>query len=906
MKPAVYHVISHTHWDREWYLTFEQFRVRLVDLIDNLLQLLDEDPDFKHFHLDGQTIIIEDYLAVHPHQKERLERHIRSGRILIGPWYLQNDTFLTSGEATIRNLQRGIITSRDIHEEMKVGYLPDQFGNISQLPQILSGFGIRHAVFGRGYDIRKHSGQEFVWEGADGSRVNAIFLQNWYNNAQRFPEHPEKAKSTLEWAKIRIDSYRKTSHYLLMNGVDHLEAQENLSGILAGLRRTMQDGEQLLHSTLPEYADAVAGELTDPYVRAGEMREGGDYLILAGTLSSRVYLKQANVAAQDLLEKWLEPLYLWNQLAGMGTYDMEYMDFLWKELMKNHPHDSICGCSQDRVHEQMMDRYAAVTEAGEELYAKQSSLIVGQIDRRGLEVDDQLLVVFNPAPLPASRWLEAQIDFLEEDGVADFKLEDSSGNSVPYTIIGSGKSLKQRLSPINLPTELQVDRVRIGWLAQSVPGQGYTSYRIVPGSKGQLLASEKEPSSAFGVLENEHLKVSIRPDGALSIVDKRAGVVYDGVLQFADDADNGDLYEFRRLPGREAITTEGSKAEIRFIRSNSDITEYEVAWDLLLPEGLQAERNWMNSVPQISGGASQASLLSCRLKARVSLVKGSREITIRATFDNRVSDHRLRVRFPLNVKATASWAGGQFDIVERPASLGVDYDRQSNSWPNWKWVAAGDGKTGIAVYNRGLHEYEITGEGEYLELTLLRSVGRIFSRNPHEFDDNPMAQCPGLQTFEFAIRPFLQDENDKGRLAQEAEAYHHGLRAVVAPLNHRKWAAGRPWVQESDISEIFERPDPNAGKPRLPREHAFVKLQGDGIVLSAVKRQLAGEGTVIRFYNASVNPATVWLKLDRPVDKAWIADLLEQPLFELAVAGDGTVFLEAGSKQIVTVLLKET
>jgi len=894
MTKASFHVISHTHWDREWYLTFEQFRFRLVDLINNLLDLLDRDPGFEVFHLDGQTIVLEDYYAIHPENKDRLEAHIRAGRILIGPWYLQNDEYLTSGEATIRNLQTGIAMSRQIAGEMKVGYLPDQFGNIPQMPQILRGFGIGNVVFGRGYDISRHREQEFLWEGADGSRVTAIFLPNWYNNAQRFPADPDKAVKVLQFIRERIDPYRQTSCYLLMNGVDHLEAQENLSGILAELRKSLPEGEEILHTTLPEHIRRVEAELANPGVRKGEMRAGDDYHILAGTLSARVYLKQANVRAQDLLEKWIEPLALWSSISGLGDYPQAYLNYLWKELMKNHPHDSICGCSQDEVHEHMMDRFASVEEAGGEVYRRAALQLARQIDTAGMDGGDQLLAVFNPGTIAQSSWLEAPVDFQESEGVERFSLLDASGKAVPYRIVRKEKTRKQRLSPINLPTELPVDRYTVQWLAANVPAQGYTSYRIVPHGDGAVIGGAAGASSAAGlpVLENDRLRVEIQPNGALTLTDRRTGRSYPDALTFVDDADAGDLYVFKYLEGAESLLSADWAAKAVMTLDTSEVQQAEITWRAQLPAGLDE-----------SGLRRSGTLADYPLKAVITLARGTAALDVRIELENNASDHRLRVRFPVPGGADASMAGGQFDVTVRDKGEGTAYSRNANSQPNWKWAAAGTSE-GIAVFNRGLHEYELMNDGASLDLTLIRSVGTIFGRPnplPHENDDNPLGQCPGFHAFELAIRPFGDGEGAP-ELAQEAEAWHHGLRAVVVPVSEDKWAQGRPWVQDSEISELFSRPDPNAGKPRLPREASFLALEG-GVVLSSVKRQLGGSLTAVRFYNPSDAPAQAALSCRRPISRAWKGDLMEQPADELAVA-DGRIVLTAGPKEIVTLLLE--
>ena len=144
------HLVSHTHWDREWYLTFQQFRLRLVHLVDGLLDLLDSNPDYRYFMLDGQTIVLDDYLFMRPEKADIIRAHVRSGRMLIGPWHVLPDEFLVSPEATIRNLLQGDRTARQFGPKMMVGYLPDPFGHVGQMPQILRGFGIETAAFRRG------------------------------------------------------------------------------------------------------------------------------------------------------------------------------------------------------------------------------------------------------------------------------------------------------------------------------------------------------------------------------------------------------------------------------------------------------------------------------------------------------------------------------------------------------------------------------------------------------------------------------------------------------------------------------------------------------------------------------------------------------------------------------------
>ena len=193
-KAKLYSIISHTHWDREWYLPFEAFRVRLVELMDNLLDILERDKSYR-FHLDAQTIVLEDYLEIRRDRRPDIQRFVKEGRLLIGPWYVQNDFHLTDGEATVRNLIIGRSIASSFGACMETGYAADQFGLISQLPQILNGFGIDTCVFGRGYTRGE---RQFYWESEDGSRVLCEHMANWYNNLQRLPADPTAALGLIK------------------------------------------------------------------------------------------------------------------------------------------------------------------------------------------------------------------------------------------------------------------------------------------------------------------------------------------------------------------------------------------------------------------------------------------------------------------------------------------------------------------------------------------------------------------------------------------------------------------------------------------------------------------------------------------------------------------------------------
>jgi hypothetical protein len=352
-------VVPHTHWDREWYRTHEAFRFRLVRLLDDLLDLLEGDPDFRHFTLDGQTIVLEDYLAVRPRARERIAKLVRAGRLVIGPWYVLPDEWLVSGEALIRNLRMGLVTAAEFGGAMPVGYVPDQFGHVGQLPQLFAGFGFDAAALWRGVggDVDDVA---FLWEAPDGTRAFTLYLERGYGNAVHLPLDPA---ALAERIRHDVDTQRQRSEFrsvLWMNGSDHQEPQPGLPAALAAAAALADVSCEL--GTLPDFlARARAEAPASLTVHRGELRSGLRSPLLEGCASARMPQKRRDFLNDRLLTRQLEPLAAWLGALG-GAVDRDRIDFAWRVALENHPHDSICGCSIDAVHDEMDVRSARTAE----------------------------------------------------------------------------------------------------------------------------------------------------------------------------------------------------------------------------------------------------------------------------------------------------------------------------------------------------------------------------------------------------------------------------------------------------------------------------------------------------------------------------------------------------------------
>ena len=386
-------IVSHTHWDREWYRTFQAFRARLVDTIDQVLELIERDPGF-YFLLDGQTVVLEDYLEIRPERREALAAACSAGRLAIGPWYVQPDSLLPSGEAHVRNLLEGRRSGSTIGKVSAVAYTPDSFGHPAQFPQLLRGFGLEPFVYWRGNDSEIDTlPAEYLWEAPDGSSVLAHHLSEGYFAACGLPADPNAAADFLAGLARTLAARTRNECVVLMNGTDHALPDAHVGAAAEALART--SGWVVQRGLLEDLACALSRAA--PRFR-GELTGARTANLLPGVWSTRTPLKLRNRRAETLLEGWAEP---WSALGRVfGTPDERpALRLAWRALLQNQAHDSICGCSLDRVHQQMQARYDTAEELAQQTTTRVLERLAGLGPKRRTPAGDQFdVAVFNPSP----------------------------------------------------------------------------------------------------------------------------------------------------------------------------------------------------------------------------------------------------------------------------------------------------------------------------------------------------------------------------------------------------------------------------------------------------------------------------------------------------------------------------
>lgn len=902
-----YCVISHTHWDREWYMPHEQFRLKLIDLIDHLLEILDENPEYI-FHMDAQTIVFEDYFEVKPENKEKCCKYIREKRILVGPWYVQNDFYLTSGEATVRNLLLGTKQAEELGYCSMNGYTPDQFGLVSQLPQIFKGFEVDHCIFGRGYArfvedengvLKKKRGpSEFLWKGADGSSVLAICMSYWYNNAQRFSADIDKAYRLTQNIKSSFEGIATTPYLLLMNGVDHLEAQPDLLPILEEIQKGLPEGEEIYQTTLDEYVRLVRGAIDNDniHVEEGELLHGDDGNTLKDTSSARIYLKTANAELQNVLEHRLEPLYTYLELNNIkGVYPASQIDFLWKMLIKNHAHDSICGCSTDAVHRHMEDRFEALTESMQELQRRGMAQLAAHA-QTGCNPEDYQIVVFNGLERKRTEVITVTVDIVKKDQPKGLRIVDEKGVDVPFEIIEHRDFAKAVFSPINLPGVLDTVHYRLRLLAKDVPAFGYAVYRVITQEETIINSRNceiaREESNGF-VLENEHLMVSVDEAGRVNLQQKENGHIYEDLLTFKDTADVGTPYVYRALKGDKPIYTDELIPQVQLLTTSEYTGIIHIHYDVVLPAFVDSSLH-----------ARSSQMVTQPLDVYLELKKESKSLDVSVCHENKAMDHRLDLVVRTGLKNDYTYATSPYDIVKHN-KWEIDKRITNETRHNSGMVSISEGERTFAVLNKGVYAYEnLQDEKGALTFPVVRATGFIGEMNTDDGAwDCPENQCLREIQVQFSLLP-MHEEDAVVKATYEANAFQNPLMVQCEPVDTRKFTGGRTAVQDTTIAELFYQ-DPPCKEVELMSDTGILDVVGEELQVTAFRKSFDRSGYIFRFYNGTDKMVNAVINVDKLLEhKIYRTNLSEKERKSLDVV-DEKISICTQAKEIVTLFIEK-
>jgi hypothetical protein len=879
--PLVFHLIFHTHWDREWYLPEPAFRARLVGMLDEVLERLDREPAVRGFLLDGQTILAEDYLAVRPDRGPALRSAVGSGRLQTGPWYVLADEQIPSGEALVRNLLCGHADAVRLGRRLDVLYSPDAFGHPAMLPDLAREFGIGRGVVWRG--LGDLGGDLVRWRGPAGGDLLVYHLPpDGYETGAALPA--DAGGLADAWPPVRraLVSRAATRHVAVFVGADHHRlhpAPERLRALLAA----MEPEHEVRISRLNEFLDAAAAESDEVPECAGELRCSSSYTwTLQGAHGTRAPLKRRNAALEVRLERVVEPL-----LALAGGDDLRaLLDQAWRTLLANQFHDSICGTASDAVALAMEARFAEVEALAEELSRQALHRRLGHDPdraRSAIDRSDPRLVLWNPAARPRDGVVLADLTWFRRDvlvgppgtrqprvgdGAPPFSLVTADGRSISVQVLGRRQGQERIDAERHYPDQDEVEIVRVAFEPAPLPGLGLQTL-----AAGRAAASPRRSRGNVTArgrsIANAHVTAEVMDGGAVALTDRKSGQRYDGLLGLESALDAGDTYTWAPAAG-DRLTRSAGPVAVRPLAPGPLAGVLEARW------ALNAGRH-----PNGQGRGRVEARLVLRLHRGSPLLHCSLEL------DNGAIDHRLRLRVPTGLPGSPLLTGTQFGVAFRnPVEAGpARYPGETpvTTAPAHRFAAVASSRRGLAVFAPGFFEMEWTAAGDLL-VTALRAVGQLSradlpTRPGHAGwpTATPLAQCLGADRMDLALMPVIRADLER------PERLHGCWEDAFLPI--AAW-----WLRDA--------------VPPLAADDT-ITLEGEGLILSAIKPSARGQGLVVRCYNVGTRPSAGRWRFGKPRTAAVRVRADErEPRPALLVGGGRVIPFEASAGEWVTHLVR--
>ena len=868
-------VVAHTHWDREWYHPAGVVRHRLVALVDELLD--DPPPAGTSFLLDGQAVVLDDYLAIRSERAAEVSALLREKRIEAGPWYVLADQLIPSGEALVRNLLVGRDTLHSLRAESPpVLYCPDAFGHPAALPELAAGFGLTTIIAWRGYGgARWPSGDTVRWRAPSGAEALLHHLApDGYELGSSLPDEPVAAADRWRRLEAVLRPRATLGVALLPNGADHHARQRRQRDAVFALAAAASPAE-IVPSSLRAFATAVqdASRTRMLPIVEGELRDSYGYTwTLQGTLASRASQKRENARLERLLVRDVEP---WLALTAEGgtAGARALLRATWRALLEGQPHDTLCGTSVDAVATALDARHGDVSGRAEALRDDAlATLLQHDVERaRRAQADWRPVVVLkNRAPRPRGGVVELELSAKVADvavGPGSGARPGARGRVPPWRVAGMPLQLLARRehvalteSPRDYPdADLVVEARAVGWIE---PMGGYALETRVQGAAER--ADDRVAPAPVRVdgtsMENGLLRVDVGAEGGVTVHDLTRGRVIGRAVSLEDAADVGDLY----TPAiRESFSVPPPR-RVRVVHRGPLRAEIALEW-------------------RLTDGARRSA--SSRCVVSLVLDAGAPFMRIRVEGSNAARDHRLRLRIASGLSDASTIADAAFHLVgRRPLHISAVESAMEHVVPTaplHRYVSRYAAGAGATVFSDGLAEYESLDDGS-IAVTLVRAVGALSRHDLPERPghagwpaDTPLAQSIGAYRAELALAPHGPDtplqRHEVEQLADD----------VLLPLIGRTLRS-------------------NLGDPTLG---GGLELEGEGLAFSAAMPARERGWIVLRCVNRSDAEVRGRWRTRRPIAEARSSRLDETPLAPIEAETHELPFV-APPHAIVTLLVR--
>lgn len=834
---------SQTHWDMEWYRLRADYQIRLGEVMDDVVHRL-SNGELGVFCLDGQTNALLDYLDLLRYEESSLNEAIskaasrkieqtlalvKSGKLNIGPWFIQPDFFLVSGESLIRNLQKGIEYANRLGVNDFIGYLPDQFGQPSDMPILLNGFGIDIAMMNRGANPKN---AEFFWVGRDGSKVLTYWLAKgyWFTAFHDFHlSDVQKADATRQFIDT-IFARTHSGNVFMPLGFDHRGATPTEG--LQQLKALCPDAEEVTYFEFMKELKEDIGAGEDLEVHRGHLLDNTHFNILQGVYSARLYLKQSNRKLEHELSRNVEPLMAFSQtmLSQPPHLRVRELEKAWTELLLNQPHDSICGTSIDEVHLENEARFNNSAIVAADIRLKETAAINQEMAGPGQ------WIIFNNSAKPYTgvvkikEWAYPNVRFSEV-------LSEEVQSKLPKTALPQITHVEYPMEDFylldiyNNPDQhiCMMKREGLAWV-ENVPAYGVKVVDQAPAQPPVPVQADRKG------LNNGLLSLTVDPEGTLTVTDLKTGTTYPGLHQIIDQADAGDSYNAAPVPGSP--------------RQNAQLQETK-----LIEQGpLRATLELTFRIP-----GNEMTVIT-----RVSLEAGNPQVLFETDYTNNSPAHKMQAVFPTGAPVSEVRAESHFGIEARahdpeynelnlmPAKYGVCRELPTNTGAIQRFVIA----NGHLLLTEGLAEYEVLGNE--LNITLLRAFGKLSDMTCGVRDDEagPPWDTPG------------------GQMIGRAMSVRYAWQPAPAADSEAYDAADR-------FYGIVFGEQGRAKQPVAPSETSMLQCDNPAAVVQCVKWAEKSEGLLVRMINTTDQPQTASFKLGFDVKRILQVDFAERVKAEL-------------------------
>jgi len=942
-KKYLMHVISGTHWDREWRHTAEQSKLRLVDLMDYIIDLLERDHKYLYFCVDGGTIVLEDYLTIRPENRDRVKKLVEAKKMQIVNWYTLPETNTVAPEALIRNLLLGHRMAKEFGGGMKSGYTATSYGQNSQMPQIYRGFGIETAIFYRG--TNKHIlAPLYRWEGADGSQLYAlrtfdeVTRTNWFFYVHQplvlgkpcrdliytydidddpvhlcdeglyerafvllkeeygFLKDPESLQKALASIRDQSMPYAIGKHVLAMNMEDNDQPFPLLPEMIATLNEISPDID-IIQSSLDEYMDAIVNENKDKELplHKGELRyttvEHGSFnALLAATHSSRIKLKLFNEKVETNLICLAEPL-----AALAAFYGKEYpranLNRTWESLLKNHAHDSICGAAVDLAHEDMLYNFSVANTVAEEIAGRSVISLYKRINTaKHFKRTDHIVTVFNTLGMPRTGVVPVVIDLPKESrgGEKEIGVDGANTGDVFYDIVDSqGRAIEYAelsCEPIKIGVERELDCKAIKF----------------PADRRRILIKAEIPAMGYNTYALRKRKPNYIPHPRIGpdrpLIARENGVLENEHLKATIHA-NGTFSLYHRETGRlmdnlHYFTDSGETGSAHISNQpqrNPIMTSHGNAAKITM-----VETNLLRGIYQIEltlqvpaaatldGRDRLRQTVEIPIKYWLTLEKECPYLKIKTRIRNEARDHKLCVNFPSGVKTDWATVESVFAVEKRCirwTQTGDNFEPCMPFQPMQNFVDLNDNQIGLGVLNKGLREYEIKDDADRTIAVTLLRTQRAYMTANQDMTPEEFDKYTGLHSF------------------GDFE-YHYALYPHIGD-----WDDGQVLQAAYQFKVDVKAIQGVSMEGELPCTNSFIAVApADRVMVSSLKMAENGHGFILRLWNTTPANLAVTIDTTLPVSSVQGLRLDETPLSPVSF-DNGRIVLEIGPHKIVTLLL---